>query len=217
MKSLFIILIGSACVGSSLAEPIRVACVGDSITFGAGIRDRKAKSYPAQLSGMLGKGYEVKNFGNSGSTMLKKGDKPFWKQREFGAAIAFNPNIVIIKLGTNDTKPQNWKHGSDFATDYKEMIKTFRALKSEPKVFICLPVPVFKTRWGITDKIVNENVIPATKTVAKETGAELIDLNTPLKGKASLVPDSVHPNAGGAKIIAETIAKALNLAATTGK
>ena len=213
MRSIFIILLGTAWAGSSIAEPIRVACVGDSITFGAGIRDRKNKSYPAQLSGILGKGYEVKNFGNSGSTMLKKGDKPYWRQREFDAAIAFNPNIVIIKLGTNDTKPQNWKHGSEFAADYQDMIETFRTLKSKPKVYICLPVPVFKSRWGITDKIVNDDVIPATRAVAKKTGIQLIDLNTPLKGKAALVPDSVHPNAGGAKIIAETIAKILRPAA----
>lgn len=213
MRSIFIILLGTAWAGSSIAEPIRVACVGDSITFGAGIRDRKNKSYPAQLSGILGKGYEVRNFGNSGSTMLKKGDKPYWRQREFDAAIAFNPNIVIIKLGTNDTKPQNWKHGSEFVADYQDMIETFRTLKSKPKVYICLPVPVFKSRWGITDKIVNDDVIPATRAVAKKTGIQLIDLNTPLQGKAALVPDSVHPNAGGAKIIAETIAKILRPAA----
>ncbi|MCH2059027.1 MAG: GDSL-type esterase/lipase family protein [Verrucomicrobiales bacterium] len=209
MKAIFLTLIGITAIVTSSAEPIRVACVGDSITFGAGIRDRQNKSYPAQLSVMLGDSHVVKNFGNSGSTLLKKGDKPYWKQREFAAAVAFEPHVVIIKLGTNDTKPQNWKHGSDFASDYKDMITTFRSLKSKPQVYVCLPVPVFKTRWGITDKIINENVIPATKAIAKQTGAKLIDLNTPLKGKAALVPDSVHPNAGGARIMAETIAQIL--------
>ena len=213
MKPFFFILIGALTIGLSPAEPIRVACVGDSITFGAGIRDRQNKSYPAQLAAMLGDSHVVKNFGNSGSTMLKKVDKPYWRQREFGAALAFKPDIVIIKLGTNDTKPQNWKHGAQFAADYKEMIAAFRTLKPKPSIYICLPVPVFKSRWGITDKVVNEDVIPATRAVAKETGAKLIDLNTPLKGKAALVPDSVHPNAGGAKIMAETIAKALKPAA----
>lgn len=216
MRPLAIILLAAISLGASFAQPVRVACVGDSITFGAGIRDRQNNSYPAQLSGILGNSYEVKNFGNSGSTMLKKGDKPYWKQREYGAALAFKPNIVIIKLGTNDTKPQNWKHGSEFATDYKTMIAAFRALDSKPEIYVCLPVPVFKTRWGITDKIVNENIIPATKAVAKETGVRLIDLNTPLKGKNTLVPDSVHPNAAGAKIIAETIAKLLKAAAKAG-
>ena len=212
MKAIFLTLIGITAIGTSNAEPIRVACVGDSITFGAGIRDRQNKSYPAQLSVMLGDSHVVKNFGNSGSTLLKKGDKPYWKQREFAAAVAFEPHVVIIKRGTNDTKPQNWKHGSDFASDYKDMITTFRSLKSKPQVYVCLPVPVFKTRWGITDKIINEGVIPATRAIAKETGVKLIDLNTPLQGKAALVPDSVHPNAGGAMIMAETIAKILKAA-----
>jgi acyl-CoA thioesterase-1 len=216
MRILSILLLTATGLGTCFAQPLRVACVGDSITFGAGIRDRQNKSYPAQLSGMLGKLYEVKNFGNSGSTMLKKGDKPYWKQREYEAALDFKPNIVIIKLGTNDTKPQNWKHGPEFAADYKAMIAAFRALDSKPEIYICLPVPVFNTRWGITDKIVTENIIPATKAVAKETGIKLIDLNTPLKGKGNLVPDSVHPNAAGAKIIAETIAKLLKAAAKAG-
>jgi len=70
--------------------------IGDSITFGAGIRDRASKSYPAQLGKLLGAGYEVRNFGNSGSTMLKKGDKPFWKQRQWAATLAFNPNNFLV-------------------------------------------------------------------------------------------------------------------------
>src|SRR4051812_7771397 len=86
---------------------IKVACVGDSITFGAGIKDRDKNSYPAQLQGLLGSGYEVKNFGVSGATLLKEGDKPYWKEKAFEAAKKFEPNIVIIKLGTNDSKPQN--------------------------------------------------------------------------------------------------------------
>ena len=213
MKTLTIALIAITTVSACRAEPKRVACVGDSITFGAGIKDRAKNSYPAQLAGMLGDGYEVKNFGNSGATMLKKGDKPYWKQKQYKAALDFAPDIVIIKLGTNDTKPQNWKHGAEFAADYKAMIAEFSALKSKPKIYVCLPVPVFKTRWGITDAVVNKDVIPATKGVAKATGATLIDLNTPMKGKGALVPDNVHPNAAGATIIAETVASALGVKA----
>ena len=213
MKTLAITLLTIATVSACQAEPKRVACVGDSITFGAGIKDRAKNSYPAQLGAMLGDDYVVKNFGKGGATMLKKGDRPYWKQKEFKAAIDFAPDIVIIKLGTNDTKPQNWKHGSEFAEDYKAMIAEFSALKSKPKIFVCLPVPVFATRGGITDDVVNKDVIPATKGVAKATGATLIDLNTPMKGKGALVPDNVHPNAAGATIIAETVASALGVPA----
>ncbi len=209
MRTLAITLFGICGLSGCTADPVRVACVGDSITFGMGIKDREKNSYPAQLGRILGDGFEVRNYGNSGSTMLKKGDKPYWKQREFAAAKAFRPDVVVIKLGTNDTKPQNWKHGGDFAADYRAMIAEFRALKPAPDIYLCLPVPVFKTRWGITDEVVNKDVIPAIRGVAKATGATLIDLNSPFEGKGGLVPDHVHPNAAGATIIAETVAEAL--------
>ena len=191
------------------SEQIRVACVGDSITYGAGIKDRKNMNYPKQLGKLLGKEYEVRNFGNSGSTMLKNGDKPYWKQKEFKAALEYAPNIVIIKLGTNDTKPQNWKHGAEYSVDYKAMISSFKKLSSKPKVYICLPVPVVKTRWGITNEIVIKEIIPAIRKVSDQTKSEIIDLNTPFKGKNELIPDSVHPNGAGATVIANTIKKSI--------
>ena len=191
------------------SEQIRVACVGDSITYGAGIKDRKNMNYPKQLGKLLGKEYEVRNFGNSGSTMLKKGDKPYWKQKEFKAALEYAPNIVIIKLGTNDTKPQNWKHGAEYSVDYKAMISSFTKLSSKPKVYICLPVPVVKTRWGITNEIVIKEIIPAIRKISDQTKSEIIDLNTPFKGKNELIPDSVHPNGAGATVIANTIKKSI--------
>ena len=190
---------------NSFSEPIRVACVGDSITYGAGIKDRKNMNYPNQLGKLLGNKYEVKNFGNSGSTMLKKGDKPYWSQKEFKAALQYNPNIVIIKLGTNDTKPQNWKHGIYYSADYKSMISSFTKLSSKPKVYICLPVPVIKTRWGITNEIVIKEIIPAIRKISAQTRCEIIDLNTPFHGKSKLIPDYVHPNSAGATIIANTV------------
>ncbi|MBT7981628.1 MAG: sialate O-acetylesterase [Akkermansiaceae bacterium] len=190
---------------NAFSETIKVACVGDSITYGAGIKDRKNMNYPVQLGKLLGPKYEVKNFGNSGSTMLKKGDKPFWKQREYKASLDFNPNIVVIKLGTNDTKPQNWKHGAEYSDDYKSMISAFAELSSKPKIYICLPVPVVKTRWGITDAIVNKDIIPALKKLSAQTKCEIIDLNSPFKGKHQLIPDHVHPNGAGATIIAKTV------------
>ena len=166
-------------------------------------------NYPVQLGKILGKKYEIKNFGNSGSTMLKKGDKPYWKQREFKAALEFNPNIVVIKLGTNDTKPQNWKHGDDYLDDYKSMISMFSNLSSKPKIYICLPVPVVQTRWGITDEIVNDQIIPTLKKISEQTKCKIIDLNTPFNNKHNLIPDKVHPNAKGATIIAKEVAKSI--------
>lgn len=192
-------------------EVTKVACVGDSITFGASVEDRPNKSYPAQLQAMLGEDYAVNNFGVSGATLLKKGNKPYWNLKQFQAAQDFQPDIVIIKLGTNDSKPGNWKnHAAEYKGDYIEMIETFRELESRPEVWICLPVPVFATRWGINEATVTGEIIPRIKKVAEATGAKIIDLYTPFEGKPELVPDKVHPNAAGATVIAETVKAAIS-------
>ena len=84
-------------------KTLRVACVGDSITYGSGIKDRHHDSYPAVLGRWLGPGWDVRNFGVSGATLLKKGDLPYFKQKNHEAAVAFTPDIVVIMLGTNDS------------------------------------------------------------------------------------------------------------------
>ena len=189
--------------------PQRLACVGDSITFGAAIKDRAKNCYPAQLGRMLGEGWDVRNFGVNGATLLKKGDKPYWKQRAFGQAHAFEPEIVIIKLGTNDSKPQNWKHKDDYVADYVDLIESFRKLKSKPRVFICYPVPAYPGRWGITDKVMKEEVMPRLDEVAKKSGCKVIDLYSALSDKKEMFPDRVHPNADGATVIAKVIASTI--------
>jgi acyl-CoA thioesterase-1 len=209
--ALLIALFVCSCLCGSIYadEKIKVACVGDSITYGSGVKEREKNSYPAQLQNLLGQGYEVKNFGVSGATLLKKGDKPYWKQKDFPAARDFAPNIVIIKLGTNDTKPQNWKFKEDFAADATALAKEFAALASKPKVYLCHPVPAFPGNFGIRDEVIKNEVIPSIDQAARETGAQVIDLYAALADHKELFPDKVHPNADGAKIIAGTVYKAL--------
>jgi len=109
---------------------VRVACVGDNITYGAGVADRGKNNYPKVLGRLLGPGYETRSFGVSGATLLKKGDHPNWKTRAFKAATEFKPDIVIIKLGTNDSKPQNWKHKAHYAADLADLADHFASLPS---------------------------------------------------------------------------------------
>lgn len=188
---------------------LRIACVGDSITFGSGIKDRNANSYPSQLSAILGKNTTVSNFGVSGATLLKKGNKPYWNQPKYKAALEFKPDVVIIKLGTNDSKPENWKHKAEYVPDYVELIESFQKLESKPTVWICYPVPAYPGRWGITDKVMKEEVIPLIDEVAKQAGVKIINLYSALSDKKDMFPDTVHPNAAGAKVMAETIAEVL--------
>jgi acyl-CoA thioesterase I len=182
----------------------KVACVGDSITWGG--KKVKGKSFPTVLGKLLGSKWDVKNFGQSGSTLLRKSTKPYNTQ----AAKGFAPNIVIIKLGTNDTKSKNWKNKKDFVTDYLAMIKEFQNLKSKPTVWICRPVPAnIPTKFGISGKIMKDEIIPLIDEVAKKANVPVIDLFTVLSGKNDLFPDTVHPNVEGHQLIAEAIHAAL--------
>ena len=113
-------------------ETIRVACIGDSITYGAGIKDREHNHYPAQLGRLLGPRWDCRNFGVSGDTLLRRGDMPYWDESAYREALGFDPHVVIIKLGTNDSKPQNWKYADAFEQDYKDLIRSFAALPSSP-------------------------------------------------------------------------------------
>jgi lysophospholipase L1-like esterase len=186
-------------------QTIRVACIGDSITYGYSIKNRIKDSYPAQLGRMLGEKWQVRNFGVSGATMLKKGDLPYWDQQAFKDALAYNPNVVIIKLGTNDTKPQNWKYKDQFAADYADMIDRFAELPSKPRIWICKPVPAYGERWGISETIIKNEAIPLIDRIAHNKNVPVIDLHDPLSGKPELFPDQIHPNAEGAYCIAKEI------------
>jgi len=192
------------------SKPVRVACVGDSITFGAGVEQRDKNNYPKVLGEVLGAKFETRNFGRSGATLLKRGDLPYWKTKEFEGATAFQPDLVVIKLGTNDSKPQNWsQHKAEFAADARALVAHFQALPSKPKVFVCLPVPVYETKWGINEPVVKGEVIPILQRVAKDMKLPTIDLHAALAGRPEMFPDKIHPNAAGAKVIADTVAKAL--------
>jgi acyl-CoA thioesterase-1 len=191
------------------AEKIRVACIGDSITFGEGITDRARNSYPKVLGDMLGDGYDVRNLGVTGATVLYSGDLAYRKQKEFQAATRFKPNVVVIELGTNDSKPQNWRYRDWFAGDLRSMIDHFAALPSKPKIWLCKPAPVVRDRSGINAKVVRSEIIPTIERIAKEKSLGVIDLYEPLSNKPELFPDGVHSNAAGARIIAETVKAAI--------
>jgi acyl-CoA thioesterase-1 len=190
--------------------PFRIACVGDSITFGSGIENPEVNSYPHVLGLLLGDKFDVRNFGVSGATLLKNGDLPWRKTPAFSESTNFDPDLVLILLGTNDTKPQNWKtHGKEFADDLAALVEHFQKLPSHPQVWLVQPVPVYEDRWGINEKDLMEGVLPAIQRVADQKKLPVIDLNAALSDRPELFSDKIHPNAAGAKLMAQTIRKAL--------
>jgi len=189
---------------------IRVACIGNSITDGHGIDMATQHGYPALLQKKLGNDYWVKNFGVSARTMLNKGDFPYMNEMAWKDALAFNPDIVIIKLGTNDSKPHNWKYGAEFKQDLESMIQSLSANGKKPKIFLCTPIPAFKPTWEISDSVIVNGIIPVQQKVAKQNGLRVIDLHTLFADGADLVlPDGIHPNGKGAQRMAEIIAEEL--------
>lgn len=188
------------------AEPIKVACVGDSITAGYGVE--RGKSYPSQLQALLGDGYTVGNFGVSGRTLLSKGDKPYINEKAYQEALAMKPDIVIIMLGTNDTKPQNWKFQKEFEADYKALVESFKRLDSKPKVFLCRPSPGPDKPGNIYEGDLRK-VRSRIDKLASSLGCKVIDMNAALAGKKGMLSDTVHPNAAGAAELAKAAAKAI--------
>jgi len=184
-------------------EPVRVACIGDSITEGAGAD--QGKSWPAQLQGLLGKSWQVMNFGLGGRTLLKKGDAPYWKEKIYQDALKSIPDVVIIMLGTNDTKPQNWQHEAEFVGDCREFVKSFQALASKPRIYLCRPCPAPVTKPGEGD--INEagviELIKRIEALAAEMKLGIIDMHAALADKLQMLPDHVHPNNDGAGELAK--------------
>jgi len=124
LQALLLIHLCALTVGAKI-----VACVGDSITYGSGISDRLNDSYPAQLQRILQEydaSWRVDNYGVSGATLLTRGDLPYVRQGAYTNAQTCQPDVVIIKLGTNDSKPRNWQYKSSFISDYCTRIDDIR-------------------------------------------------------------------------------------------
>ena len=183
--------------GAALAEEtVKIACIGDSITAGSGASSSTFQ-YPTQLQGLLGSGYEVKNYGISGRTMLSKGDNPYINESQYTQSQEWQPDYVILMLGTNDSKPQNWAYKDEFETDMKGIITTYQELASEPTVIVATSPTVGATNIGISEEVVTGEIVPLQKKVAAEMGCPVIDINALTKGAPQNYGDGIHPNDEG--------------------
>lgn len=193
-------------------EKTRVACIGNSITYGMMLADPATESYPAQLQQMLGDGYEVGNFGKSGATLLRHGHRPYIAQEEWAKAKAFKGDIAVIHLGVNDTDPRNWPYYRDeFVSDYLALIDTLRQENPKCRIIIALlsPITYNHPRFESGTQQWQEEIQEAIKTVARVGKAQLIDFHKPLYAYPQLIPDAVHPNKEGATMLARTVYSAI--------
>lgn len=187
---------------------VRVACVGNSITYGTGIADRDKDSYPAQLQKLLGDKYVVGNFGKPGATLLRHGHRPYFDQKEYRDALGFKGDIAVIHLGINDTDPRNWpNYRDDFVADYLALIDSLRTANPSVRVIIARLTPIADRhpRFVSGTKLWHDEIQEAIETVARVSGAELIDFESPLYPYPNLLPDAIHPNEEGAAMLARVV------------
>ena len=203
------------------SDKIVVACVGDSITFGARLEDPATDSYPAQLQQLLGNTYQVINLGVGSCTLIRKGRPTVWN--ELSKIKAAQPDAVVISLGTNDTcgmgtcgKRKCWEYKEEYGGDYRDLIDTLRTFPSKPRIWISAPSPMVLETPGLDRSRTEgltvrkprlQELIAMVKEVAKEKKVGFIDLNTPLDHKPELFTekDGVHPNKAGYRTLAELV------------
>jgi len=211
------------------ADPVRVACLGDSITAGATVNSA-TQSYPAQLQKMLGDGFVVKNFGQGGASFWHGGN-PHASQQLPGAT-AFDPQIAVVMFGINDTRSRDgathWAHFSEFDKDAGAVLEALLALPAKPRVLLCLPTENVAGLPGMTDArkaSVAERLPRLVEVRAKITalaekyakqGVTLVDLHTPTVNRNDLFNvDGVHLNVTGYRLLAETLCPVVKATATT--
>ena len=190
----------------SARRMIKVACVGNSITYGTGVANREQKAYPVVLQRLLGKGYQVENFGKPGATLLRRGHRPYFDQPEFRAALQFRPDIAVVHLGINDTDPRNWPNYRDeFIPDYLALIDSLRAVNPHVRILVArlTPIGVDHPRFDSSTRKWREEISQAVQQVAEIARVEWIDFYAPLVPHPDWLPDAVHPDARGAEVLAK--------------
>lgn len=178
-----------------LPKVVKVACVGDSIT--------ELSGYPFKLQLLLGGNYEVENFGVSGSTASVNSNISYMNQAAFRKALAFQPDIVLIMLGTNDANRATC-YDDDISDDYIRLVMAFQNLNSNPEIVVVDSPPIYSTYSGYNNTYLTANIIPTINTVADELNLPTVDMYGTM-GSPGYFADGIHPNDGGSTVIADTL------------
>jgi acyl-CoA thioesterase I len=182
---------------------VKVACVGDSLT--------QSTEYPYDLWNLLGnQTYRLRNFGVGSTTVLQASETPYVNTTVYQDALHFQPDIVLIMLGTNDAQPSLIPYNATFVADYIQIIQYFQALPNNPEIYVVLPPPIFSDQGGkMNPHYFQSTIIPKITQAANMTGVPTIDVYSALYGHPEYSSDGVHINSAGAKIIADTVYSAI--------
>lgn len=191
-------------------EQTRVACVGDSTTYGTAMPNNMHNSYPAQLQRLLGDGYHVANFGVHGKTVKDINEDSYRRTKQYAQSLAYDADIVVLMLGANDTKPQNWTSIEDFEESYRSLVDSYCDLDDKRQIKICTPASVYPMKnrgysFDVNPDLLEQECV-SIKRFADEMGFELIDIHEITSNHPEWYePDRVHPNKHGARAIAASV------------
>jgi lysophospholipase L1-like esterase len=196
---------------SNKREILYISCAGDSITEGAGLSRPTIESYPAVMEDILGGYYVVSNYGKSGACAQDIEDGSYRNTMEFERLVSdtIPPGLILIMLGTNDSKARNWQDGETFKSEYNSLIDIIQHRFSGAEIKLCLPPPAFNDSFGISGEIIKNNIIPVISEISGQRGFDLIDCHTPLLEHEEFFPDGIHPDSAGAVFIAQIVSEAI--------
>lgn len=192
-------------------QKLRVACVGDELTFGTDVEDREDNCYPVQLQKYMEKAekkYRIGNFGVEGAAVQKKSKKPYTKEERYESGTEYKANLVVIMLGTNDTTEENWTDIDTFQKDYQSLIKNYQDLKSSPEVWLVTP-PMIQSD-GSTEMEERakrvEEVKDAVETIGEKNKLMVLDLYSYSQEHSEWYQkDGIRLNKDGAKAVADMV------------
>ena len=193
-------------------KQMKIGAVGDSITYGAQATNVSTDAYPVILESYLGSDYDVGNFGHAGATvqLLANGAErqyQIYGKTKYDNSIAYNPDVIIIGLGTNDLDTSRWKSNREYVDQYIDLIDDYMALEHKPMVFVTTAMKRTDDGTGVKQMRTVENLIPLQKMVADAVGGQVIDTYTYMLDyfNTTYIADKLHPNTKGYKILGEFI------------
>ena len=183
---------------------VKVATVGDSLTYGYGLENREKDAYPCILAEKLGSHYQVSNYGLSGRSLQSTADFPYFNEKNAQLSLDSEADIVIIMIGSNDSRGPYWNR-ERFIREYREMAEQYMALPSQPDVYLVIPPYVPTSRFGLNNQIIEDELQKIIPAIGNELGLPVINLYTVTEGHLEYYSDGLHLTPLGNQVIAEEI------------
>lgn len=186
-----------------------IACVGDSITFGAAVvHTRKRDAWPYLLGRKLDRDTQVLNPGVCAATASDSADFPYRKNGFL--SLACTAELALVMLGANDSKPYNWDPAR-YEQGLRDILDELR--QSGARVVLLLPPKAFPVDgvvgYDIQDEVIRDGVLPILRSTAEELSLPVIDLYGFTQTRPEYFDDGVHPNRAGNRALAEYVFRCL--------